>query len=182
LGAWPGWPGADDFSEPIPVGVAAKTGEEVGLQLVKKGTGMLNILIFGVPGSGKSVGAAEIIATAAQDPTVDIWGLDGGGGTDLEFWRPRISHYEVEVEKGFLLVQELKAEIKRRAEAMVKAKRRVIDPGDPKILLVMEEFATFTDEKRKRSIATGYVRTGKEDDPSEAFIDALAYVGRLGRK
>lgn len=180
LGPWPGWPGADDFSKPIPLGIAAKTGEPVGLRLFS--AGMKNILIFGVPGSGKSVGAAEIIATAAQDPTVDLWGMDGGGGTDLEFWRPRMSHYEVKVEAAFLMIQELKAEIERRSEAMVAAKRRVIEASDPKILLLCEEFATFTDEKRKRCLATGQVRTGKEDDPSEAFIDALAYVGRLGRK
>jgi hypothetical protein len=180
LGAWPGWPGADDFSKPIPIGVAVKTGEPVGLRLFAGG--MRNILIFGVPGSGKSVGAAEIIATAAQDRTVDLWGLDGGGGTDMEFWRHRMSHYEVKIERAFLMVQELKAEIDRRSEAMVAARRRVIDPHDSKILLVMEEFATFTDEKRKRCIATGIVRSGKEDDPSESFADALAYVGRLGRK
>lgn len=180
LGPWPGWPGADDFSKPIPIGIAARTGEAVGLRLFVNG--MKNILIFGVPGSGKSVGAAEIIATAAQDPTVDIWGLDGGGGTDMEFWRQRMSHYEVKIERAFLMIQELKAEIDRRSEAMVGARRRVIDPGDPKILLVMEEFATFTDEKRKRCIETGLVRNSKEDDPSESFADALAYVGRLGRK
>jgi hypothetical protein len=180
LGAWPGWPGADDFSQPIPIGIAVKTGQSVGLRLFSGG--MKNILIFGVPGSGKSVGAAEIIATAAQDPTVDLWGLDGGGGTDMEFWRHRMSHYEVKIERAFLMIQELKAEIDRRSEAMVAARRRVIDPRDPKILLVMEEFATFTDEKRKRCIETGQVRSGKEDDPSESFADALAYVGRLGRK
>jgi hypothetical protein len=180
LGAWPGWPGADDFSKPIPVGVAVRTGAPVGLSLFAGG--MKNILIFGVPGSGKSVGAAEIIATAAQDPTVDLWGLDGGGGTDMEFWRHRMSHYEVKIERAFLMIQELKAEIDRRSEAMVAARRRVIDPRDPKILLIMEEFATFTDEKRKRCIETGQVRSGKEDDPSESFADALAYVGRLGRK
>ncbi len=180
LGPWPGWPGADDFSQPIPLGIAAKTGEPVGLRLFSGG--MKNILVFGVPGSGKSVGAAEIIATAAQDPTVDLWGLDGGGGTDMEFWRHRMSHYEVKIEQAFLLIQELKVEIDRRSEAMVAAKRRVIDPHDPKILLVMEEFATFTDEKRKRCIATGAVRSSKEDDPSESFADAVAYVGRLGRK
>lgn len=180
LGQWPGWPGADDFSQPIPLGVDVRTGRPVGLRLFANG--MKNILIFGVPGSGKSVGAAEIIATAAQDPTVDIWGLDGGGGTDMEFWRLRMSHYEVKVERAFLMIQELKAEIDRRSEAMVAARRRVIDPHDPKILLVMEEFATFTDEKRKRCIATGEVRNSKDDDPSESFADALAYVGRLGRK
>jgi S-DNA-T family DNA segregation ATPase FtsK/SpoIIIE len=179
MGPWPGWPGADDFSEPLPVG-ETKTGKLVTLQMVTD-TGCRNILMFGQPGSGKSVAASEIEACAAQDSTVAIWGADGGGGTDLEFWRDRMTEYEVLPERVFLMLRRLDEEIKRRGEAMAAARRRKIDPHDPKILVIMEEFATFTDDKTKRSFATGLPSTGK-DDPGEKLIDLQARCMRLGRK
>lgn len=179
LGPWPGWPGADDFSQPIPVG-ETKTGRPVTLQLVTS-TGCRNILIFGQPGSGKSVGASEIIATAAQDPSVELWGMDGGGGTDLEFWRDRMTEYEVLPERAFLMLRKLDAEIRRRSEEMRIARRRKIDPHDPKIVVIGEEFPTFTDDKTKRSFETGLPSTGK-DDPGEKLVDLKARCQRLGRK
>lgn len=179
LGAWPGWPGADDFSQPIPVG-QTKTGKLISIRMVTE-TGSRNMLMFGQPGSGKSVAASEIEACAAQDPTVQIWGADGGGGTDLEFWRDRMTEYEVLPERVFLMLRRLDEEIKRRGEAMAAARRRKIDPHDPKILVDMEEFATFTDDKTKRSFETGFPSTGK-DDPGEKMVDLMARCMRLGRK
>lgn len=179
MGPWPGWPGADDFSLPIPVG-ETKTGKLVTIRMVTE-TGSRNMLMFGQPGSGKSVAASEIEACAAQDPTVEMWLADGGGGTDLEFWRDRATEYEVLPERVFLMLRRLDEEIKRRGEAMAAARRRKIDPHDPKILVVMEEFPTFTDDKTKRSFETGFPSTGK-DDPGEKLVDLKARCMRLGRK
>lgn len=179
LGPWPGWPGADDFSESIPVG-ETKTGKLVSLLMVTD-SGCRNMLMFGQPGSGKSVAASEVEACAAQDSTVEMWLADGGGGTDLEFWRHRAAEYEVLPERVFLMLRKLDKEIQRRSEAMAAARRRKIDPHDSKILVVMEEFATFTDDKTKRSFETGLPSTGK-DDPGEKLIDLQARCMRLGRK
>ncbi|MGH8902395.1 MAG: FtsK/SpoIIIE domain-containing protein [Egibacteraceae bacterium] len=44
----------------------------ISLSLVER-----NLLLGGEPGAGKSVAQSMLIATAALDPDVDLWLLDG---------------------------------------------------------------------------------------------------------
>ena len=57
--------------EPVPVGVG-EDGEVVTVTLPER-----NVLLGGEPGAGKSVALSLLVATAALDPDVRLWLLDG---------------------------------------------------------------------------------------------------------
>lgn len=67
--------------EPIPVAVD-EDGYERSITLVQR-----NLLLGGEPGSGKSVGMSQIVATAALDPDVDLYILDGKD-YEMTAWTP----------------------------------------------------------------------------------------------
>lgn len=56
---------------PIPVGVG-EDGNPVHIALPER-----NVLIGGEPGAGKSAALSQLVATAALDPTAQLWLLDG---------------------------------------------------------------------------------------------------------
>jgi hypothetical protein len=60
-----------DLWQPIPVGVD-EAGDTVYLSLPEH-----NVLLGGEPGSGKSAALSLLVASAALDPSVKLWLLDG---------------------------------------------------------------------------------------------------------
>jgi hypothetical protein len=180
VGAWPWFEklGQVSFLDPIPVG-RDEGGKIVALEVLYR-----NGLLSGLPGSGKSVALSLLIAAAAQDPTVEVWGLDGGGGVDLAFWEGRFARYATSPEDAFLVMQSLKAEISRRAAILKGAGRVRWERGDEGLFaplaVFMDEFATFTDERKRRRFSDGI--PAAKDDPGETFVDATTYCMRLGRK
>jgi hypothetical protein len=79
------WPYADSTAlslwDPIPMGINEE-GRTVTISLPEK-----NILIGGIPGSGKSVALSLIAATAALDPNCKLWIADGKE-VELAAWTP----------------------------------------------------------------------------------------------
>src|SRR3982075_2476261 len=132
------WPGCADISKPIPIGLDEK-GRLVCILMLYN-----NLLIGGIPGAGKSVAMAMVMATAALDPTVDLWTLDGGGGVEMRVWKDRASRAESKHAPGFLMLCDLKKEVDARLEDLMASGRMKIEPGEPTILLGIEELATFT--------------------------------------
>ncbi|MEK7111977.1 MAG: FtsK/SpoIIIE domain-containing protein, partial [Patescibacteria group bacterium] len=72
--------------DPIPVG-RDEQGEEVTVRLATEGQGGLNMLIGGIPGSGKSVAQSIWVAAAALDPHTRLWIMDGKQ-LDTAIWAP----------------------------------------------------------------------------------------------
>jgi S-DNA-T family DNA segregation ATPase FtsK/SpoIIIE len=168
------WPGAEGIHRPIPIGLDEK-GRVVTVTMLYN-----NLLIGGIPGAGKSVAMAMIMATAALDPTVELWTLDGGGGVEMRVWKDRASRAESKHAPGFLMLCDLKSEVDRRLEDLMAGGRMKIEPGEPTILLGIEELATFTAKDKKRSYLDGELAGPK--DAGETFTEALTYIARLGRK
>lgn len=84
------WPLADaeatSLWNPIPVG-RDEQGEEVTVSLATEDQGGLNMLIGGIPGSGKSVAQSVWVAAAALDPSTRLWIMDGKQ-LDTAIWAP----------------------------------------------------------------------------------------------
>ena len=79
------WPHRDAIRlslwEPIPVGVD-ELGATVTVSLPER-----NVLMGGEPGAGKSAALSVLVATAALDPSVRLWLLDGKL-VELSVWAP----------------------------------------------------------------------------------------------
>lgn len=81
-----------NFLAPFPVS-ADMDGKLVYMDLREK-----NLLVGGIPGSGKSWFLHVLIATAALDPRMRIWIFDGKGGAELGVWEPICESFITDLE------------------------------------------------------------------------------------
>jgi FtsK/SpoIIIE family len=138
--AWPN-SGATHLSlwDPIPVGVGAD-GQPVTINLIGK-----NLLIGGEPESGKSVAQSLIVATAALDPDVVLYGIDGKR-VELAPWAPAMERCVYERGDAIQLLEDLRAIVDCRYELLLGHGRNKVTRGDGNDLhvLIIDELALYT--------------------------------------
>jgi S-DNA-T family DNA segregation ATPase FtsK/SpoIIIE len=91
-----------NFLAPFPVS-ADMDGKLVYMDLREK-----NLLVGGIPGSGKSWFLHVLIATAALDPRIRIWIFDGKGGAELGVWEPICEAFVTDLEADTMAMKVLK--------------------------------------------------------------------------
>jgi hypothetical protein len=151
------WPHADAATlslwDPIPMGIDSN-GDTVHIALPER-----NLLIGGEPGAGKSVAINLIAATAALDPNVHIWLLDGKR-VDLKPWKAAAHRYvNDDVPAALKLLTELQDEMTARYHwldsqpgSVVKVERQ---HALPLHLLIVDELPYYlqqggSDKQRKQ--------------------------------
>jgi hypothetical protein len=151
--AWP-HQGAESLSlwEPIPLGVD-ELGGTVHVSLPER-----NVLLGGEPGAGKSAALSMLVATAALDPTVKLWLLDGKL-VELSAWAPCAERLAgLYVDEAIELLRTLRAEMDERYRVLLAAGRRKVGAGDglPLHLVACDELAfylTVEDRKTQREFS-----------------------------
>lgn len=138
------WPRADaervDAWAPIPVGID-EVGEPVWMSLPER-----NLLVGGEPGAGKSVALSVLLASAALDPGVDLWLLDGKL-VELAPWRAVARRFVgPDIQGAIALLDELRAEMDERYSLLLERNQRKVAPGEglPLHVVVIDELVLFT--------------------------------------
>ncbi|HEY6891384.1 MAG TPA: FtsK/SpoIIIE domain-containing protein, partial [Solirubrobacter sp.] len=138
--------------DPVPVGVD-ELGDTVTISLPER-----NVLVGGEPGAGKSVALSLLVATAALDPDVRLWLLDGKL-VELSAWAPCAQRLAgPDVDEAIAVLRELRTEMDARyRELLARGKRKVtFEDGLPLHLLVCDELAFYLgveDRKQQREFA-----------------------------
>jgi hypothetical protein len=150
------WPhrDAEELSlwESIPVGVD-ELGEPVTVALPER-----NVLMGGEPGAGKSAALSILVDTAALDPSVRLWLLDGKL-VELSVWAPCAQRLAgPDVDEAITLLRELREEMETRyRELLARGKRKVTrEDGLPLHLVACDELAFYLgveDRKKQREFA-----------------------------
>lgn len=189
-----GWPWVDrervSLWEPLPVGFD-EVGDAVRMTLVGR-----NVLLGGEPGSGKSSALSVLIAAAALDPAVRIWGLDAKR-LELGLWRPVLDRFVGnDIDAAIETMTDLQAVMDGRYAALEASGRRKVSPADgPLYLFAIDELRFFTahgDRKKRQAFndlaidlaargrAAGVILAAATQKPSTDVVpsslrDLLAY-------
>jgi len=144
------WPAAEadrlSLWEPIPIGVG-ENGQAVTLSLPER-----NVLLGGEPGAGKSVALSLPVATAALDPTVKLWLLDGKL-VELAAWAGCAEHsVGVNVAEAIDVLRQLRTEMELRYAELLAGRRRKVSPDDGMGLhvVVCDELAHYLTNADRR--------------------------------
>ncbi|MGH2687989.1 MAG: FtsK/SpoIIIE domain-containing protein, partial [Actinomycetota bacterium] len=128
----------------IPVGVD-EDGEVVSVTLPEH-----NVMVGGEPGAGKSVALSMLVATAALDPSVVLWLLDGKM-VELAVLKG-CAHRWVgpDVEGAVAVLRELIGVCDERLRHLMEAGKRKVEPGDGLALhvVVCDELAYYCRKPR----------------------------------
>ncbi|MGH9154756.1 MAG: FtsK/SpoIIIE domain-containing protein [Acidimicrobiales bacterium] len=154
------WPSVDaerlSLWEPIPVGVG-EDGQTVAVSLPER-----NVLLGGEPGAGKSVALSLPVATAALDPTVKLWLLDGKL-VELAPWAGCAVHsVGVSVAEAIDVLRLLRTEMDLRYAELLAGRKRKVGPADGMALhvVVCDELAHYltVSDRREREEFTNVMR------------------------
>lgn len=151
--------------ESIPFAVD-EDGQPVRLKIAES-----NILIGGIPGSGKSGGSTAILAGLSRLPNVAIYGVDLKL-VELDMWAPRFERTALTAASAHDLLGRLMAEMFDRYKWLRLHKRKkfapdMFSPEHPLIVLVVDELA--------RLVQTGDANFTKEVN---AYLRQLVALGR----
>jgi hypothetical protein len=167
--------------EPIPVGVDEHA-RPVAIGLVER-----NLLLGGEPGAGKSVAQSLLIATAALDPDVDLWLLDGKR-VELAVWRESARAFVgPTIDDAIDVLHRLQVEMEQRYELLLEQRRRKVEHGDGLKLQVVgcdelafytcggerkarEEFNHCSTDLIRRGRAAGIIWIGATQKPSSDVV------------
>ena len=147
------WPKVDaarlSLWNPIPVGVD-EDGACVAVLLPER-----NVLLGGEPGSGKSAGLSIFVATAALDPAVRLWLLDGKI-VELAGWAGCAERsVGVDVGEAIEVLGRLRDEMEERYRTLLTARRRKVGQEDqlPLHVVVCDELAHYlgAGDRKQRS-------------------------------
>lgn len=147
------WPKVDaaqlSLWDPIPVGVD-EDGADVAVLLPER-----NVLLGGEPGAGKSGGLAIFVATAALDPAVRLWLLDGKI-VELAGWAGCAERsVGVDVSEAIEVLSRLRDEMEERYRTLLTARRRKVgrEDGLPLHVVVCDELAHYlhAGDRKQRS-------------------------------
>lgn len=137
------WPHAESASlslwEPIPLGVD-EDGQVVTVSLPEH-----NMLLGGEPGAGKSASISLMVATAALDPDVKLWLLDGKL-VELATWAGCAEHnVGVNVAEAVEVLRTLQAEMDLRYAQLLAGRKRKVTRSDglPLHVVVCDELALY---------------------------------------
>jgi hypothetical protein len=150
LVAWP-WAGREQVSlwGPFPIGID-EIGDVVWMTLVGR-----NVLLGGEPGAGKSSALSVLIAAAALDPSVRIWGLDAKR-LELALWRPVLDRFVGnDIDAAIEAMTDLQTIMDDRYAALEVTGRRKVSPADgPLYLFAIDELRFFTahSDRKKRQV------------------------------
>jgi hypothetical protein len=188
---WP-WADRDQVSlwGAFPVAID-EVGAAVWMTLVGR-----NVLLGGEPGAGKSSALSVLIAAAALDPTVRIWGLDAKR-LELALWRPVLDRcVGNDIDAAIAAMTDLQTIMDDRYVALEATGRRKISPVDgPLYVFAVDELRFFTahsDRKRRQAFndlaidlaargrAAGIILAAATQKPSTDVVpsslrDLLAY-------
>lgn len=157
----------DVLAEPVPLGRTA-TGQTITVPLAET-----NLLVAGIPGTGKSTLLQLVTAWAALDPWCSLVLLDGKGLSELGRWAPVAAGTAGTVPDATALLRHVETERRRRQDARQTRGLRIWRPGEvPLIVVVIDELAVFTD-------TTGL--TGDDKRDRAEFSRLLVDLVRLGR-
>ncbi|MGH8900056.1 MAG: FtsK/SpoIIIE domain-containing protein [Egibacteraceae bacterium] len=161
------WPNLDtrrlSLWEPIPVGVDEHA-QTISISLVER-----NLLLGGEPSAGKSVAQPMLIATAALDPQVDLWLLDGKR-VELAVWRDCARAFVgPDIGEAIDVLRQLQQEMEQRYELLLDQRRRKVEQGDSLRLHVVgcDELAFYIsggDRKTREAfnaLCTDLIRRGR---------------------
>ena len=110
--------------DPIPVGVD-ENGKQITISLAER-----NMLLGGEPGAGKSAALSLLVATAALDPTVDLWLLDGKL-VELATWGGCATHsVGTSTAEAVGVLRQLQTEMELRYVQLLATRRRKVVRGD----------------------------------------------------
>jgi hypothetical protein len=151
VAAWP-WAettGPLSLWQPFPIGVD-ELGHTVTLSLPER-----NLLLGGEPGAGKSAALSLVLATAALDPNVRLWLLDGKL-VELAAWQPCAERMAgADVDQAIALLQTVRQEMDARYHDLLGRRARKISPGDGLALHVVacNELAFYlsVEDKKQRT-------------------------------
>jgi DNA segregation ATPase FtsK/SpoIIIE-like protein len=155
-----------------------------------------NVLLGGEPGAGKSSALSVLIAAAALDPTVRIWGLDAKR-LELALWRPVLDRcVGNDIDAAITAMTDLQTIMDDRYVALEASGRRKISPADgPLYMFAIDELRFFTahsDRKKRQAFndlaidlaargrAAGIILAAATQKPSTDVVpsslrDLLAY-------
>ncbi len=166
------WPlmydGQADVFEPLPVGFDPR-GNLVSLRLMYS-----NLLVGGIPGSGKTSWALAIVLGVALDPTAALWVYELKGSGDLDSIRPVCHKYvsgddDEDLDAGIKGLRAGIAEQKRRAKFIKSLPPEEVPDGrrttrelaarypeqdlGPRVIVIDEVQELFTSEEHKDEAA-----------------------------
>lgn len=157
----------DVLAEPVPIGRSA-SGEPISVPLDE-----VNVLLGGIPGSGKSGILQLIVGWAALDPWCQLYLIDGKGLSELGRWSSVAAGCAKTVAEAAALLGRVEAERQRRVAMREVLGARSWRPGQvPVLLVVLDELAVYTD-------TTGLA--GAEKAARVALARLLVDLVRLGR-
>ena len=138
--------------DPIPVGVD-ENGQVATIRLPEK-----NILLGGEPGGGKSAAISMLAATAALDPEVRLWLMDGKL-VELAAWEP-CAHRTAgaAVDDAVELLRDLREEMEERYRHLLAdgLRKTTAADGFPLHMVICDELAFYlTCEDRKQRAVFG---------------------------
>jgi hypothetical protein len=148
-GAGTPWPGVGmhetNLWRPLPIGVD-EDGAPVWLDLAGH-----HVLVGGEPGAGKSNALSIIVATAALDPSVDLWCLDAKL-VELAPWREVAQAFVgPDIAEATVALGVLQAEMTARYQWLLAQGLRKVTPdtGLGLVLVVVDEMALYIQGKGK---------------------------------
>ena len=148
-GAGTPWPGVGMYEtnlwRPLPIGV-----DEDGVPVLLDLAGH-HVLVGGEPGAGKSNALSMIVATAALDPSVDLWCLDAKL-VELAPWRGLAQAFVgPDIAEATVALGVLQTEMTNRYEWLLEQGLRKVTPetGLGLVLVVIDEMALYIQGKGK---------------------------------
>jgi DNA translocase FtsK/SpoIIIE-like protein len=147
--AWP-WVDAGQLSlwEAVPVGIT-ESGELATVVLPGH-----SMAIGGEPGGGKSNAESVIVATAALDPSVRLWLLDGKEGVEFAQWRGCAHRFVTsDLDEAIAVLGEARDEMEARYRYLLDTGKRKVEREDGLglELVVVDELAVYLAAERKES-------------------------------
>ena len=154
------WPlgAAEELSlwDPIPLGVDEQ-GDTVSVVMPER-----NVLLGGEPGAGKSAALSLLVASAALDPTAQLWLLDGKL-VELAAWAPAACRVVgTDGREAVSLLRDVQSEMDQRYRELLARGLRKVGRSDalPLHLVVCDELAFYLSlpDKRERQEFTELLR------------------------
>ena len=173
------WPHADaerlSVWEPIPVAVDMHL-QPVAWHLCQPGVGATNVLAGGIPRSGKSTNIHLYAATAALDPDCTLVICDGKKA-ELWAWRDAAARYVgPDMGEAIAALRWLNNWVDRRLDVLADRGTRVAEPGDPTVMFICDEWATYSDDL-DRDAAHEYDRLAKRATQRGAAVGLIGVYG-----